>query len=134
MAKLNFTTAPTFTLKVAIPVPGKKAVDVEFTFKGRNREEFREYLRVVRGWAFDPDGREAAVLKGWVESRFGLMPRHHGESLREAGSPVIVVRPKSYPDVELTKVITVGEHPHKSRVLQFSYRNNQVVMKPPDWM
>ena len=44
MAKLNFTTAPTFTLKVAIPVPGKKAVDVEFTFKGRNREEFREYL------------------------------------------------------------------------------------------
>ncbi|HLA34960.1 MAG TPA: NAD(+)--dinitrogen-reductase ADP-D-ribosyltransferase, partial [Rhodocyclaceae bacterium] len=44
------------------------------------------YLRIVRGWAFDPDGREAAVLKGWVESRFGLMPRHHGESLREPGS------------------------------------------------
>ena len=44
MAKLNFTTAPTFAMKVAIPVPGKKAVDVEFTFKGRNREEFREYL------------------------------------------------------------------------------------------
>jgi NAD+--dinitrogen-reductase ADP-D-ribosyltransferase len=44
------------------------------------------YLRVVRGWAFDPDGREAAVLKGWVESRFGLMPRHHRESLREPGS------------------------------------------------
>ena len=45
------------------------------------------YLRVVRGWAFDPDGRVAAVLKGWVESRFGLMPRHHGDSLRESGSP-----------------------------------------------
>ncbi len=44
------------------------------------------YLRVLRGWAFDPDGREAAVLKGWVESRFGLMPRHHGDSLREPGS------------------------------------------------
>jgi NAD+--dinitrogen-reductase ADP-D-ribosyltransferase len=44
------------------------------------------YLRVVRGWAFDPDGREAAVLKGWVESRFGLLPRHHGTSLREPGS------------------------------------------------
>lgn len=44
------------------------------------------YRRVVRGWAFDPDGREAAVLKGWVESRFGLLPRHHGESLREPGS------------------------------------------------
>lgn len=45
------------------------------------------YLRIVRGWAFDPDGREAAVLKGWVESRFGLLPRHHGASLREPGSP-----------------------------------------------
>lgn len=55
---------------------------------GRDKTRIKaSYLRVVRGWAFDPDGREAAVLKGWVESRFGLMPRHHGESLREAGSP-----------------------------------------------
>jgi NAD+--dinitrogen-reductase ADP-D-ribosyltransferase len=35
------------------------------------------YLRLIRGWLFNPDGREAAVLKGWVESRFGLLPRHH---------------------------------------------------------
>ena len=41
MAKLSFTTSATFTLRVAIPVPGMKAVDVEYTFKGRNREEFR---------------------------------------------------------------------------------------------
>lgn len=44
------------------------------------------YLRVVRGWAFDSESREAAVLKGWVETRFGLTPRHHGEPLREPGS------------------------------------------------
>ena len=36
-----------------------------------------DYLRILRGWLFDPDGREAAVLKGWVESRFGLLPRNH---------------------------------------------------------
>jgi NAD+--dinitrogen-reductase ADP-D-ribosyltransferase len=54
---------------------------------GQKKSRIRaSYLRVVRGWAFDPDGREAAVLKGWVESRFGLMPRHHGDSLREPGS------------------------------------------------
>ena len=35
------------------------------------------YLRLILGWLFNPDGREAAVLKGWVESRFGLLPRHH---------------------------------------------------------
>lgn len=42
-----------------------------------------DYLRILRGWAFDADGREAAVLKGWVESRFGLLPRHHGGPIRD---------------------------------------------------
>ncbi len=41
------------------------------------------YLRVVRGWSFDSDGREGAVLKGWVESRFGLLPRFHGGPIRD---------------------------------------------------
>ena len=41
------------------------------------------YVRMIRGWSFDSDSREGAVLKGWVESRFGLMPRYHGQPLRE---------------------------------------------------
>jgi NAD+--dinitrogen-reductase ADP-D-ribosyltransferase len=41
------------------------------------------YLRLLRGWAFDADSREGAVLKGWVESRFGLLPRFHREPLRD---------------------------------------------------
>ncbi|HEY6896586.1 MAG TPA: NAD(+)--dinitrogen-reductase ADP-D-ribosyltransferase [Rhodocyclaceae bacterium] len=45
------------------------------------------YLKVVMGWAFDPDGREAAVLKGWVESRFGLLPRYHAGPLRDTAGP-----------------------------------------------
>jgi len=36
-----------------------------------------DYLRMLRGWFFDADGREAAVIKGWVESRFGLITRFH---------------------------------------------------------
>ena len=40
-----------------------------------------DYLRMVRGWAFDPDSREGAVLKLWVESRFGLLTRFHGALL-----------------------------------------------------
>lgn len=39
------------------------------------------YLRMVRGWSFDSAGREAAVLKLWVESRFGLVTQHHGRPL-----------------------------------------------------
>lgn len=44
------------------------------------------WLRVLRGWSFDSDGREGAVLKGWVESRFGLVPRFHAEPLRDFSS------------------------------------------------
>lgn len=40
-----------------------------------------DYRRVLRGWSFDPDNREAAVLKAWVESRFGLRTRYHREPL-----------------------------------------------------
>jgi NAD+--dinitrogen-reductase ADP-D-ribosyltransferase len=36
-----------------------------------------DYLRMVRGWAFDPNTQEGAVLKAWVESRFGLLTRYH---------------------------------------------------------
>lgn len=45
------------------------------------------YLRLLRGWAFDADSREGAVLKGWVESRFGLLPRFHRQALRDFSSP-----------------------------------------------
>ena len=41
------------------------------------------YQKVLRGWSFDADGREGAVLKGWVESRFGLLPRHHRGPIRD---------------------------------------------------
>ncbi|MDD3530371.1 MAG: NAD(+)--dinitrogen-reductase ADP-D-ribosyltransferase [Gallionellaceae bacterium] len=41
------------------------------------------YLRMLLGWAFDSDGLEGAVLKGWVESRFGLLPRFHGGPIRD---------------------------------------------------
>lgn len=49
---------------------------------GKNRAK-ANYVRMIRGWSFDSDSREGAVLKGWVESRFGLMPRYHGQSLRD---------------------------------------------------
>jgi len=42
-----------------------------------------DYLRMVRGWSFDADGREGAALKGWVESRFGLLPRQHSGQIRD---------------------------------------------------
>lgn len=54
-----------------------------------NNDEGRgnaNYLRLLRGWLFNPDGREAAVLKFWVESRFGLLARYHRGPLMDQQS------------------------------------------------
>jgi len=39
------------------------------------------YLRFLRGWMFDSNAVEGAVLKGWVESRIGLPPTFHREPI-----------------------------------------------------
>jgi NAD+--dinitrogen-reductase ADP-D-ribosyltransferase len=39
-------------------------------------------LRILRGWFFDSDSVEGAVIKSWVESRFGLLPRFHQGQIR----------------------------------------------------
>ncbi|CAG0932212.1 NAD(+)--dinitrogen-reductase ADP-D-ribosyltransferase [Geobacter sp.] len=35
------------------------------------------YLRYLRGWMMDSNSVEGAVLKGWVESRMGIVPTFH---------------------------------------------------------
>lgn len=42
------------------------------------------YLRLLRGWFFNTDSQEGAVLKGWAESRFGLLPRFHRMPIRNS--------------------------------------------------
>lgn len=55
---------------------------------GRGRRRFRSsFLDLVKGWSFDSNGAEGAVLKGWVESRFGLFPTFHQEPIRRIASP-----------------------------------------------
>lgn len=60
-------------------------MDVTFQLHQWRREETRSsqkslknsYLRFLRGWMFDSNSIEGAVLKGWVESRMGLVPTFH---------------------------------------------------------
>lgn len=54
--------------------PDALGYDANSRRPGRIRADYRQLLR---GWLFNPDGREAAVIKGWVESRFGLQTRYH---------------------------------------------------------
>lgn len=45
--KLILNPSPTFKAKVAIPVHGGAPVDVEFTFKHRSREAYRDFLEAL---------------------------------------------------------------------------------------
>jgi len=56
----------------------------------KRRRANANYLRLLRGWLFDSNGREGAVMKGWAESRFGLLPRFHGEPLGELSGDAYV--------------------------------------------
>lgn len=64
--KFSLTPAPTFKARVLVPVPGKTAELVEFTFKGRTRDQFKEFidglkdredvdvvLDIASGWELD---------------------------------------------------------------------------------
>jgi NAD+--dinitrogen-reductase ADP-D-ribosyltransferase len=44
------------------------------------------FLRLLKGWGYDSNAPEGAVLKGWVESRFGLCPTFHKAVLDRTGS------------------------------------------------
>ncbi|MBI5750908.1 MAG: NAD(+)--dinitrogen-reductase ADP-D-ribosyltransferase [Hydrogenophilales bacterium] len=45
------------------------------------------YLRLLKGWGYNANSREGAVLKGWVENRFGLFPTFHKKPLIHYASP-----------------------------------------------
>jgi NAD+--dinitrogen-reductase ADP-D-ribosyltransferase len=54
---------------------------------GATRRRYRSsFLRLIKGWGFDSNGPEGAVLKGWVESRFGILPTYHKEIIRRISS------------------------------------------------
>lgn len=69
-------------------------MDVRFQLHQWQRESSRSsrkslknsYLRFLRGWLFDSNSLEGAVLKGWVESRFGLVPTFHRTPIAGADS------------------------------------------------
>ena len=69
-------------------------MDVRYQLHQWEREETKNsrkslknsYLRFLRGWLFDSNSLEGAVLKGWVESRLGLTPTFHCEAINDIHS------------------------------------------------
>lgn len=56
------------------------------TSQGSRKSLKNSYLRFLRGWMFDSNSLEGAVLKGWVESRLGLPPTFHREPIEDIHS------------------------------------------------
>ncbi|MGB1091947.1 MAG: NAD(+)--dinitrogen-reductase ADP-D-ribosyltransferase [Oceanobacter sp.] len=52
-----------------------------FELGSRVNRQRADYRRLLTGWLFDANAIEGAVLKGWVESRFGLLTRYHGQHI-----------------------------------------------------
>lgn len=63
MAKLKLNADPTFKAKVGIPVPGRDAVSVEFTFKYRNRDELSAFIEELQSLK-DPEAVQA-IASAW---------------------------------------------------------------------
>jgi len=67
----------------------KRYMDIVFQLQATEYEiqnaalrRFRpSYLKLIEGWGFDSNNPQGAVLKGWVESRFGLTPTFHKSPL-----------------------------------------------------
>ena len=59
----------------------------ELESKGNGSRRFRaNYLRLLKDWGFDANSAAGAVLKGWVESRFGLFPTFHKAPIQRFNS------------------------------------------------
>jgi NAD+--dinitrogen-reductase ADP-D-ribosyltransferase len=54
---------------------------------GEPRRHRATYRELLAGWGMDSNSRAGAVLKGWVESRFGFAPTFHKEPLGRFPSP-----------------------------------------------
>lgn len=65
-------------------------LDGEALAQGGTRRFRASYLRLLKDWTFDANTLAGAVMKGWVESRFGLFPTFHKAPITRFNSPAWV--------------------------------------------
>jgi hypothetical protein len=84
--KLSLNAVPTFKAVVSIPVPGDGFTDVEFTFKYRTKDQFKEFgeslkgcedidllMDIACGWDLD-DPFDATSLEKMLQLYMGAAP------------------------------------------------------------
>lgn len=69
--EFSLDAVPTFTAKVDIPVPGKKAQKIEFTFKHRAADDFKTFIENISNYS-DDTALVLDVVSGWeLSDAFG---------------------------------------------------------------
>ena len=54
----------------------KFSLNEKFELRGKSKSPY-SYVHLLRVWGADSNGQAGAVLKSWVESRFGLLATYH---------------------------------------------------------
>ena len=77
-------------LNLAFGLKTPAAHEVQTLSAPAQRRWHSSWRRLLQGWGMDANGAAGAVLKGWVESRFGLAPTFHKAPLTRFPSPAWV--------------------------------------------
>lgn len=74
-------------LNIAFGLRRPTAHELSGMGKSEQRRWKSSWRKLLQGWGMDSNGVAGAVLKGWVESRFGLVPSFHKAPLARFPSP-----------------------------------------------
>lgn len=72
VAEARHVFAQTMSLAFGLAKPQGDAAE-----RSEERRWRASYLKLLQGWGLDANSAAGAVLKGWVESRFGIAPVFH---------------------------------------------------------
>lgn len=78
-------------LAIAFGLHKPKAHELGSLGPAERRRWHSSWRKLLQGWGMDANGMAGAVLKGWVESRFGLVPSFHKAPLTRFPSPAWIV-------------------------------------------
>jgi NAD+--dinitrogen-reductase ADP-D-ribosyltransferase len=77
-------------LSIAFGLRKPEAHELGSMGQAEQRRWRSSWRKLLQGWGMDANGAAGAVLKGWVESRFGLVPIFHKAPLARFPSPAWV--------------------------------------------
>lgn len=85
------------------------------------------YVRFLRGWGVDSNSIEGAVLKGWVESRFGITPNYHKQPIQEANEDDYTPY-----DIDRMRGHSRTNSIHEQLDLLYQYTQYEIVRQDPE--